>query len=58
MKPYNEWKAEIEVFQHQIYEAMKNELTNVLKEVKHHCKEFNFPDGIIKGSLPKVRVIE
>ena len=36
-------------------DAMKNERTDALKEVKRLCKEFGFTTGILKGSLAEGR---
>jgi hypothetical protein len=32
-------------------EAKENEYANILKEVKHLCKEFGFTAGMLRGSL-------
>jgi uncharacterized protein (DUF1810 family) len=55
MKSYEELKAEMEVIQHQMVEAKKNECTNALKEVKRLCKEFGFTAGMLKCSLAEGR---
>ena len=55
MKSYDELKAEMETIQQQMAEAKKNERTNILKEVKHLCKEFGFFAGMLKGSLTEGR---
>jgi uncharacterized membrane protein (DUF106 family) len=55
MKSYDEFKAEMNVFQKQMVEAKKNERANALKEVKRLCKEFGFTAGMLKGSLTKGR---
>jgi hypothetical protein len=55
MKSYDEFKAEMDVFQKQMVEAKKNERANALKEVKRLCKEFGFTAGMLKGSLTKGR---
>ena len=36
-------------------EAKENEYANILKEVKHLCKEFGFTAGMQKGSLAEGR---
>ena len=51
MKSYDELNAEMEAIQHQMVEAQKNERANALKEVKRLCKEFDFPAGMLKGTL-------
>ena len=51
MKSYNELKAEMDTIQQQMVEAKKNERSNALKEVKRLCKEFDFPPGMLKGTL-------
>ena len=55
MKSYDEFKAEMNVFQKQMVEAKKNERANALKEVKRLCKEFGFTSGMLKGSLAEGR---
>ena len=55
MKSYDELKAEMETIQQQTAEAMKNERTNTLKEVKRLCKEFSFTAGMLKGALAEGR---
>ena len=58
MKSYDELKAEMEAIQQQMVEAKKTVLHNVLKQVKHLCKEFGFTAGMLKGSLARGRKIE
>ena len=36
-------------------EAKKNERANALKELKRHCKEFDFTAEMLKGSLAEGR---
>ena len=55
MKSNDELKVEMEVIQHQMVEAKKNERANALKEVKRLCKEFGITAGMLKGSLAKGR---
>ena len=42
MKFYDELKAEMELIQEQMVEAMKNEGANAQKEVTRLCKGFDF----------------
>tara|TARA_B110000008_G_C16797119_1_gene495089 strand:- start:653 stop:838 length:186 start_codon:yes stop_codon:yes gene_type:complete len=51
MKSYDELKAEMEAIQQQMIEAKKNERANALKELKRLCKEFDFPVGMLRGSI-------
>tara|TARA_S200000501_G_scaffold145707_1_gene137558 strand:- start:532 stop:714 length:183 start_codon:yes stop_codon:yes gene_type:complete len=51
MKPYNEFKAEMEAIQHQMIEVNKNECANSHKEVKCLPKEFGFTSGVLKRYL-------
>ena len=55
MKSYDELKAEMEAIQQQMVETKKNELANILKEVKRLCKEFGLTAGMLKGSLAEER---
>ena len=55
MKSYDVLKAEMEVIQHRMVEAKKNERANALKEVKRLYKEFGFTAGMLKGALAKGR---
>jgi len=51
MKSYDELKAEVEAIQQQMVEAMENEPTGAVKEVKRLCEEFGFTAGMLKGAL-------
>jgi len=53
MKSYDESKAEMEAIQQQMVESKKRERADALKEVKRLFKEFDFPAGMLKGSLTK-----
>ena len=57
MKSYDEFKAEMDAFQQQMFKVKKNERANALKEVKRLCKEFDFTAGMLKGSLAKGRQV-
>ena len=48
-------EPKIFTIQQLMFEAKKNEVANVLKEVKLLCKEFGFTAGMLKGSLAKGR---
>ena len=56
MKLYDELKAEMQAIQQQMVEAMTNERSNELKEVKGPRKGFGFTAGILNGSLAEARV--
>ena len=55
MKSNDELKAEREVIQQQMVEAIKNERANPLKEVKRQCNEFGLTAVMIKGTLAEGR---
>lgn len=41
----------------EIFQAEKNERAYKLKELKHICKEFEFTNGMFKGSLAESRKV-
>ena len=51
MKSYDELKTETESIKHLMVEAKSNESVNVLRGVKHLCKEFSVTTGMLKGPL-------
>lgn len=51
MKFFGKLHAEMEAIQPQMVEVKKHQRANALKEVKHHCTEFELTAVMIAGSL-------